>query len=104
MMFLFFLKKKLTKLVIGSKIVFFMRSIGYYQIDCGQIGLYIFFHTKMTLIHLKVEKKYIAFFQEFFYIFQYSLHNKITLIPLKAKKTFIELAKRGFFYLIIFST
>jgi GR25 family glycosyltransferase involved in LPS biosynthesis len=81
-----------------------MRSIGYYQIDCGQIGLYIFFHTKMTLIHLKVEKKYIAFFQEFFYIFQYSLHNKITLIPLKAKKTFIELAKRGFFYLIIFST
>jgi len=103
-MFLFFFKKKLTKLVIGSKIVFFMRSIGYYQIDCGQIGLYIFFHTKMTLIHLKVEKKYIAFFQEFFYIFQYSLHNKITLIPLKAKKTFIELAKRGFFYLIIFST
>jgi hypothetical protein len=103
-MFLFFLKKKLTKLVIGSKIVFFMRSIEYYQIDCGQIGLYIFFHTKMTLIHLKVEKKYIAFFQEFFYIFQYSLHNKITLIPLKAKKTFIELAKRGFFYLIIFST
>jgi GR25 family glycosyltransferase involved in LPS biosynthesis len=103
-MFLFFLKKKLTKLVIGSKIVFFMRSIGYYQIDCRQIGLYIFFHTKMTLIHLKVEKKYIAFFQEFFYIFQYSLHNKITLIPLKAKKTFIELAKRGFFYLIIFST
>ena len=56
MMFLFFLKKKLPKLVIGSKIVFFMRSIGYYQIDCGQIGLYIFFHTKMTLIHLKVEK------------------------------------------------
>jgi len=81
-----------------------MRSIGYYQIDCRQIGLYIFFHTKMTLIHLKVEKKNIAFFQEFFYIFQYSLHNKITLIPLKAKKNIIELAKRGFFYLIIFST
>jgi hypothetical protein len=56
----------------------------------------------MTLIHLKVEKKNIAFFQEFFYIFQYSLHNKITLIPLKAKKKHLLNLQREVFFILLF--